>query len=454
MIDLKIALQRLVVPASLLLAAASAIAYPTIYPTGTTIYDPDRAWNGYTIHPTPDNKGAVLIDMNGNVIRRFEDISVSPIRIFPGGNIMGGSGEAVVQRDWEGNEIWRFDRTEQIVDADGKTVWSSRQHHDWQREGSPAGYYSPASAPQLTSGRTLILATKNLTVPEISDKRLLDDYFFEVSWSGEILWDWSISDHIDELGFSGAARNAIYRHPGFNEQTQSADWMHVNSLSYIGPNQWYDAGDARFHPDNVIFSGRSANIVAIVARSGDVVWRMGPDYRATKAQREIGQVIGQHHPHLIPVGLPGAGNLMVFDNGGGAGFGEPNPFAPDGRFIVERYSSRVLEINPVTMEKVWEYSIQGHGRFRFFSFNVSMAQRLPNGNTLITEGAAGRAFEVTVDGEIVWEYINPFFYESDDTRNNIYRAYRVPYDWIPQLTPPDERAVVPPHPSEFRIEPQ
>ena len=230
--------------------------------------------------------------------------------------------------------------------------------------------------------------------------------------------------------------------------------MHFNSLSYVGPNQWYEAGDERFHPDNVIFSSRSANIVAIVGRSGDVVWRMGPDYRETKEMREIGQVIGQHHPHIIPEGLPGAGNLMVFDNGGGAGYGEPNPAAPNGTQIVERYSSRVLEINPVTMEKVWEYSIQGHGSFHFFSFNVSMAQRLPNGNTLITEGAAGRAFEVTVDGEIVWEYINPYFYESDDTRHNFYRAYRVPYEWIPQLTPPEERAVVPPHPSEFRIEPQ
>ena len=57
----------------------------------------------------------------------------------------------------------------------------------------------------------------------------------------------------------------------------------------------------------------------------------------------------------------------------------------------------MLEINPVTMEAVWEYSISGHGGF---SFNVSSAQRLPNGNTLITEGATGRAFEVTSDHEI------------------------------------------------------
>ena len=70
------------------------------------------------------------------------------------------------------------------------------------------------------------------------------------------------------------------------------------------------------------------------------------------------------------------------------------------------------------------------------------------------EGATGRAFEVTVDGEIVWEYINPYFYASDDQRNNFFRAYRVPYEWIPQLTPPQQRPVVPPDISEFRIEPQ
>ncbi|MGI9258065.1 MAG: aryl-sulfate sulfotransferase [Gammaproteobacteria bacterium] len=446
--------QLALVAATICFASTATHAFPSVYPTGATIYDPEKAWNGYTIHPTPEGKGAVLVDMNGNLVRRFEDIPGSPIRILPGGHVMGRSGEAVVQYDWDGNEVWRFDRTEQIEDDEGNLVWSSRQHHDWQREGLPAGYFSPAQTPMIDRGRTLILAVKNLTVPEIMPRRLRDDYVLEVSWDGEILWDWLPSDHVDELGFSEEERYAIYHHASWNEDTQSSDWLHFNSLSYLGPNRWYDAGDERFHPDNVIFSSREANIVAIVARSGNIVWRMGPDYRATPETQAIGQVIGQHHPHLIPEGLPGAGNLMVFDNGGGAGYGAPNPISPDGRHVVERYSSRILEINPVTMEKVWEYSFPGHGSFRFFSFNVSMAQRLPNGNTLITEGATGRVFEVTVDHEIVWEYINPYFYENDDMRQNIYRAYRIPYDWIPQLDPPEERAVPRIHPSDFRIEPQ
>ena len=441
------------------MVSAASHAFPTIYPTGTTIYDPDRAWNGYTVYRTPDDKGVVLIDMNGNIVRRWADV-VGLGRILPGGHIIGvapedspdgNDGAKLVQKDWESNVIWSFNRTEQMETEDGGTVWSARLHHDWQREGFPAGYYAPESSPAITGGRTLILAHTNVTVPEINERLLRDDRILEVSWDGEVLWDWLASEHVDEMGFSRAARDAIRAQRG--APTQPFDWLHINAATYLGPNQWYDQGDERFHPDNVIFSARHANIVGIVDRSGEIVWRMGPDFRETEALQAIGQIIGQHHPHIIPKGLPGAGNVMVFDNGGAAGYGEPNPGAPNGRSIVERRSSRVLEFNPVTMETVWEYSISGHGSFRFFSFNVSAAQRLPNGNTLITEGATGRAFEVTSDHEIVWEYVNPFYYESDEIRQNIYRAHRVPYDWVPQLDRPEERAVVPPHPSEFRIEP-
>ena len=103
------------------------------------------------------------------------------------------------------------------------------------------------------------------------------------------------------------------------------------------------------------------------------------------------------------------------------------------------------------MEKVWEYSIAGLPGFLFYSTFVSSAQRLPNGNTLITEGVVGRVFEVTPGNEIVWEYLNPHFNE-DGAPNLVYRAYRVPYEWVPQLDRPEERAVIPPRLSEFRID--
>ena len=114
----------------------------------------------------------------------------------------------------------------------------------------------------------------------------------------------------------------------------------------------------------------------------------------------------------------------------------------------------MLEFNPVTLEKVWEYSVSGIEHFRFFSHYVSNTQRLPNGNTMINEGAGGRIIEVTTDGEIVWEYVSPFFGTEIPTRNTIYRAHRVPYAWIPQLDKPEERPVVPPDLKDFHIQPR
>ena len=201
-----------------------------------------------------------------------------------------------------------------------------------------------------------------------------------------------------------------------------------------------------------MISSREANIIAIVERAtGRIAWRMGPDYRDTPALAKLGQIVGQHHPHIIPKGLPGAGNLLVFDNGGVAGYGAPNPTAPTGRGNVRRIQSRVLEVNPVTFEKVWEYSIGGQESVSFFSHYVSSAQRLPNGNTMVTEGWDGRVFELTPDKEIVWEYVSPYFGNDPTRTNRIFRAHRVPYDWVPQLPRPVETRVARPDNTTFRV---
>ena len=95
----------------------------------------------------------------------------------------------------------------------------------------------------IGAGRTLILAHKDVLKPEITDKLLGDDYILEVTWDGDILWDWLASDHVDELGFSEEARNTIYRFPGQNEERGTSDWLHINAMAYVGPNRWYDDGD-------------------------------------------------------------------------------------------------------------------------------------------------------------------------------------------------------------------
>lgn len=163
------------------------------------------------------------------------------------------------------------------------------------------------------------------------------------------------------------------------------------------------------------------------------------------------QTIGQHDAHIIAQGLPGAGNLLVFDNEGPSGF-------PPTRLSVES-GSRILEIDPQTKAIVWQYTgiDSNQPAWGFYSSFISSARRLPNGNTLIDEGMTGRLFQVTRSGEIVWEYINPYSIRQklDVNRevltNWVYRAQPVPYNWVPDGTPHQEAPIKPPNNSEFHL---
>ncbi len=478
-----------VTSAAALAAAAILLSAPSVYPTGVTTFDPGKTWSGYTVLSPLGGQDIVVIDMNGNVVKRWSGYNSSaggPARILPGGVVIGAAGAnpgrqeslELVERDFDGKELWRFDHNQEIT-LEGKMQWAARQHHDWQREDFPSGYYSPESKPGTGPVTTMMLTKVNHVVPKVAPGvNLADDRLIEIGPDGKITWEWTASDHIDDFKFDKDARDAIASRqaagpgagaakgkggpgaakgggPGAAKGGPGAtgaagfDWIHLNSATYVGPNKWFDAGDKRFDPKNVIISSREASLVAIVARDGSIVWQMGPDFLATPELRAIRQVIGQHNAHFIPKGLPGAGDLMVFDNGGASGYGRPNGNAPQGSGIFARPTSRVLEIDPTTMKLVWSYTGTG-----FFATNISGAQRLLNGNTLITEGPSGRIFEVTKDSEIVWEYVYPTFGAAKGGKqgsNSVYRAYRVPYEWIPQITKPTVKAVTAPKLEGFRV---
>ena len=445
------------------------MGHPTIYPTGATIYNPEKAWSGYTVFNLI-GLGAMLIDMNGREIRLWEGLQGFPNKIFPNGHILGSRGERspkfgmqdqtdLVELDWDGNIVWKFDEFEYIEDEGETPRWMARQHHDYQREGNPVGYYVPGMEPKIGGGKTLILGHKNVRNTKISDKLLHDDVIYEVDENNKIIWEWVCNEHFDEYGFSEEAKNVLFRDPNLRatHPEKVGDWMHINSMSTLGPNKWYDAGDERFHPDNIIWDARETNIIAIISKeTGKVVWKLGPDYN-TPELKHLGCIIGQHHAHMIPRGLPGEGNILVFDNGGWAGYGAPNPVSKFGEKNARRDFSRVLEIDPVTLEIVWKYTPAEAGfvmpldASRFYSPFISGAQRLPNGNTLITEGSNGRLIEVTPDFEIVWEYINPRWDKEIMNMNMIYRSYRVPYEWIPQLEKPVETPIEKLDVSNFRV---
>ena len=440
--------------------------YSRVLVTGLLRYDPERCWNGYTLVPSHPGastaKGAALYDMNGRLVHRWEGLlGCFDNKLLPGGDIIGTTGFMpgywldalnVVQQDWDGNTLWSFNIGEEIADlVTGEKVMSARQHHDFQREGSPVGYYIPGMAP-LSKGRMLVNSTRTRILPEFSRLPVADTLLMHIDEEGNSLWTWSLFDHWNELGLASIAK-AVHFHcaPEFGNAGY-VKTTYCNNINWLGPNKWYDAGDERFHPDNIISDIRNLNVSFIIDhRTGDIVWRLGPDFEADVRLQRIGQIVGQHHVHMIPRGLPGEGNILLFDNGGQAGLGAPSPCSPDGYYNATRAYSRVLEINPVTLEVVWSFNdkVRNHQnnpestsiRNLLFSPYCSGADRLPNGNTLITEYVWGRVIEVTPEGDIVWEFVNP--------GGKAFRAHRYPYDWCPRLERPVETAV---HPSpNYRI---
>ena len=447
---------RTTIAGLLLLAGSAAVqAIPSIYPTGTTIYDPTKAYNSYVLFAGQDKK-THLIDLNGNVVHEWNYNAFPPVLIDPAlnggkrGHVLvqlsgdtGGRANATTQSigevDWNGNVVWQwggagaqdaYAGNGTATDASGYGT-SIRQHHDWRR---------------LPNGNTVILVNYVIPVKGWKAETLLEDAIFEVNPAGDVVWKWAAFEHLDELGFSETSLKILRESLTRNDKNLPFDYLHFNNLSVVGPNKWYDAGDKRFHPDNLLFDAREANIIAIIdKKTGKIVWRIGPDYPPSigqfKLPRPVDQIAGQHDAHIIPKGLPGAGNLLVFDNQGAAGYPPVN--------IGTQPRSRVLEIDPVKKEIVWQYTGVDSGKpgYSFYSSYISSARRLPNGNTLIDEGMNGRLFQITSKGEIVWEYISPYFStpRAEDPQqfsaNTVYRAQPVPYDWVPEGTPRSEKAI-------------
>ena len=425
---------------------------PTVFPTGTTLYDPSKCDSGYTLF-MGRQIGAILINMNGKVVRQWKDFMGMPCKMIKGGHILGSLAARdaaiasqdfadVTMIDWDGNVEWTFNKYEHVNDPDG-IEWAARQHHDYQMEGNPVGYPVPGQEVTPDFGKMMILTHKDVNKPKISPHQLLDDCVIEIDREGNILWEWSVIDHFNEFGFTEEQKNAMYRDPTMRP-TGQGDLFHINCASYVGPNHWYDEGDERFNPQNIIMDSRECNIMFIVSHeTGEIVWQVGPDFTKTPELRIFGTIVGPHHTHMIPKGLPGEGHIMVYDNGGWAGYGAPNQFSKTGLKVSRRDGSRVVEFDPTTLEIVWECKGEEIGAtdapfttHYFYSPLTSDAQRLPNGNTFICEGTSGRFMEFTPDNELVWEYNYPRLGSG-----LIYRAYRIPYDWVPQLPEQEEVAI-------------
>jgi hypothetical protein len=297
----------------------------------------------------------------------------------------------VRELDWDGRTVWEWAPPDSL--GIGDLPGTVRFHHDVER---------------LAGGNTLLLCSVWVDVPAISSRTLVDDCVLEVTPGGEIAWRWHTFQHFHEFGFSAEAKRLIAEKGG--------DWAHANSVSTLPPNP--HSGPA-LREGNLLVSYRFTNTVAVVGRpSGQVLAKAGPNGNVT---------IGQHHAYMIPEGLPGAGNVLAFDNGG-----------PTGYPLQARPYSRVVEMDPASRKMVWDYvaSKSGVDVYRFYTWDRGSSQRLANGNTLILEAMDGRMFEVEPEGEIVWEHVTPFTrgYRRHGRwvyTRAVYRVVRLPLGWGP-----------------------
>jgi hypothetical protein len=173
------------------------------------------------------------------------------------------------------------------------------------------------------------------------------------------------------------------------------DYFHANTLSVLGDNPLAHR-DRRFKPGNILTCFRNVNQVLILEEeTRRVVWSWGE-----------GELQWPHHPSMLE-----NGNILIFDNG------------------TERQYSRLVELNPVTGEIEWEYVADPPESF--FTRTRGSCQRFPNGNTLVCESNNGRFFEITRDGKIVWEWLNPA--TTEGRRELLYRVERLPASIIEPL---------------------
>jgi hypothetical protein len=290
-----------------------------------TIYDPRRTWDGYNL-ALYRARIPMLFDMNGRVVHAWPEARVrARLRLLPNGHLLAVSlSKGVVEFDWEGNEVWSFQPPRGIV------------HHDVLR---------------LASGNTMMLILVDRVIDEV----------LEVNRAGEIVWRWPALHFMKP-----------YIPPDFKRQ------LHLNSVQVLPENHWFDAGDERFRPGNLLLSARNLDRIAIVDRSsGKVVWTW------------TDRLNSQHEALMIPKGQPGAGNIQIFNNRYGS-------FYSDRR-------SEVLEIDPERGEVTWSFTDE-----TFHSPTQGVEQSLPNGNVLIASSRGRRIFEVARDGAIVWQWTPPF----------------------------------------------
>ena len=419
-----------------------------------------KAYEGYTLMAPMHYKKTYLINNAGEVVHRWSSAyepgraaylmenghMIRACMIMSGGpSTGGGEGGRIEEYDWDGNMVWAFD------------YYSSNYiaHHDFK---------------VLPNGNVLVLVAEKKTYAEVVaagfDPSLLDssistsgymlpDCLVEVTptkpYGGTVVWEWHIWDHtIQDFSSSKSNYGVVTNHPELIDVNGTGIkipqfWNHVNGIDY---NADLDQVMLSIRGNSEVFVIDHKTTTAEAAshaggrygKGGDILYRWGNPQQYNRGTNANQQLFQQHHTHWIPAGCPGAGNILIFNNGIGRGYSTVNQIVPPvdaaGNYTIATGSAFGPNL------PVWTY--QGSPATNFYSAEISGCQRLPNGNTLICEGVKGNLFEVTSAGECVWQYLCPVTdagpltqggviavdsVRPDQYMNAVFRVYRYGADY-------------------------
>ena len=335
-------------------------------PSGVTVLKQEKCDDSCTLYSSRLTEAAHLIDRDGQEVHQWSYVQG---QTWHYAEMLPNGNLVAIIKEWE--DTWPG----QILELDwfSDLVWSAdvAAHHDFDR---------------LANGHTLVVCREYVENEELRPGSIKSDVILELDRDGNAVWEWHSDQHVKEI-----AQMVPVTFP-----LEHRDWGHMNTVESLPGGPAAEA-DLRFKEGNVLFSCRNIDTIGVIEReSGEVVWAWGP-----------GVIDKQHMPTMLR-----NDHILVYDNG------------------CKFKRTRILELDPLSDEIVWEY--QASPPESFYSPTRGSNERVPNGNTFIAESDSGRLFEVTPDGEVVWEFLTPDLTE-DGRRQPLYRALRYRRDEVEAL---------------------
>jgi hypothetical protein len=379
----------------------------------------DESFNGFTLYSPMVSPKTFLINNSGGTVHTWDSTYKPALSVYllENGNLLrtafpgysprfwgGGIGGLVERFDWNGTRLWSFQ-------------YSSNQyclHHDIQI--LPNGNILMIAWEYKSSTDAILKGRNPTTIPQ---GELWPDHLIEVhptnDSGGTIVWEWHLWDHlIQDFDHTKENYGVIQDHPELVDINYGgkilADWTHINSVDY---NEQYDqilVSVLLFDEIWIIDHSTTAEEAAghtggRYGRGGDLLYRWGNPLTYKMGDDSDRKLFNQHDAEWIASGLPGEGNILIFNNGLDRPEGDYSsieeitpPMETNGSYTRQPGST----YGPA--ESIWRYTAEQPTDFS--AINLGSAQRLPNGNTLICDGPQGRFFEVTDEKEVVWEYEN------------------------------------------------